>query len=121
MRTEFSALLACIYPLLDRELSCNRRTKSHSTMVLFLLSAVASLNPAAAMRTDAALRRPAVSPAGAAMSRAGLIVAKDKPKKEKAAKEEAPKEEKAAPAPAPAAAPPLQAPAPDGFEWGKTY
>ena len=90
-------------------------------MVLFLLSAVASLNPAAAMRTDAALRRPAVSPAGAAMSRAGLIIAKDKPKKEKAAKEEAPKEEKDAPAPAPAAAPPLQAPAPDGFEWGKTY
>ena len=93
--------------------------KSLRTMVLFLLSAVASLNPAAAMRTDVALRRPAVSPAGAAMSRAGLIVAKDKPKKEKAAKEEAPKEEKAAPAPAPA--PPLQAPAPDGFEWGQTY
>ena len=119
MRTVNFTLFVCIYPLLDRELSCNRRTKSHSTMVLFLLSAVASLNPAAAMRTDAALRRPAVSPAGAAMSRAGLIVAKDKPKKEKAAKEEAPKEEKAAPAPAPA--PPLQAPAPDGFEWGQTY
>ncbi len=90
-------------------------------MVLALLSAVASFSPAsfspAVVRTDGALRRPAISPP-AAMSRAGLIVAKDKPKKkEKKAKEEE-KAEKAAPA----APPPVpEAPPPDGFEWGKTY
>jgi len=91
-------------------------------LMLALLSAVAALNPAAAVRTDAALRRPAVSPAGASMSRAGVLVAKEKPaKKEKAtAKEETPKEKKPAEAKA-APAPPLQAAPPDGFEWGKTY
>ena len=92
-------------------------------MVLALLSAVASFSPAsfspAVVRTDGALRRPAISPP-AAMSRAGLIVAKDKPKKKekKAKEEEKPKEEMAAPAAPP---PVLEAPPPDGFEWGKTY
>ena len=94
-------------------------------MVLALLSAVASFSPAsfspAVVRTDGALRRPAISPP-AAMSRAGLIVAKDKPKKEKKAKEEEkPKEEKAEKAAPPAPPPVPEAPPPDGFEWGKTY
>jgi hypothetical protein len=94
-------------------------------MVLALLSAVASFSPAsfspAVVRTDGALRRPAISPP-AAMSRAGLIVAKDKPKKkEKNAKEEEePKGEKGDSAPAAPTQVP-QAPPPDGFEWGQTY
>ena len=92
-------------------------------MVLALLSAVASFSPAsfspAVVRTDGALRRPAISPP-AAMSRAGLIVAKDKPKEKKAKEEEEPKEEKGDSAPA--APPPVpQAPPPAGFEWGETY
>ena len=95
-------------------------------MVLALLSAVASFSPAslspAVVRTDGALRRPAISPP-AAMSRAGLIVAKDKPKKKekKAKEEEKPKEEKAEKAAPPAPPPVPEAPPPDGFEWGKTY